>query len=322
MKVFCALDPARLPDDARATLREALASHEAHYPDVGHEHSNLVPAAAPLPAGTEVVLGQPDPEALLARPSVRWVHLTSAGYARYAAPEVRDALRSRGTALTTSSRVYAEPCAEQLLAAMLATVRRLPETLDDQRGERPWRMRHHRDRMGLLEGARILVLGYGAIGRRLVELLAPFRADVTVVRRRPTGQEPVPAVASDAVDGVLGDATHVVSTLPGTAAGFLDAARIGRLAPGAYLYNVGRGTTVDQDAVLEALERGRLAGAYLDVTDPEPLPPEHPLWGARGALVTPHVAGGQPGEMRALMACFADNLRRWMDGEPLIDRVL
>ena len=104
--------------------------------------------------------------------------------------------------------------------------------------------------------------------------------------------------------------------------GYFDAGRLAKMKPGAIFYNIGRGTTVDQAALRSALESGRLAAAYLDVTDPEPLPPDHPLWSAPNCYITPHTAGGHRQEVERLAAHFLNNLKRFEAGEPLADRVI
>jgi phosphoglycerate dehydrogenase-like enzyme len=169
-----------------------------------------------------------------------------------------------------------------------------------------------------------VLLGFGAIGRRLAELLAPFHVTITAVRRRPAGDENVTVVTEDKLADALATADHVVDILPENPAtvGFFNAARLAATQPGAIFYNVGRGTTVDQDALLAALQSGHLGAAYLDVTDPEPLPPEHPLWSAPHCYITPHSAGGHRTEPQRLVQHFLDNLRRFEKGEPLSDRVI
>ena len=101
-----------------------------------------------------------------------------------------------------------------------------------------------------------------------------------------------------------------------------DRRRFSAMKPGAVFYNIGRGTTVDQDALAEALRAGRLRAAYLDVTDPEPLPPEHPLWKTPNCVITPHTAGGHADEWLRLVKHFLVNLRRYEAGHPLVDRVI
>jgi phosphoglycerate dehydrogenase-like enzyme len=103
---------------------------------------------------------------------------------------------------------------------------------------------------------------------------------------------------------------------------YFDADKFQRMKPGALFYNIGRGSTVDQEALLAALGSGRLAAAYLDVMTPEPLPPDHPLWSAANCYITPHSAGGQNGEMRDLVMRFIENLRRFTGGKELRNRIV
>jgi phosphoglycerate dehydrogenase-like enzyme len=273
----------------------------------------------------DVAFGQPDVAQVMASPRLRWVHLSTAGYTPYDRDDVRAAFAARGAALTKSSMVFDEPCAQQLLAFLLAEARLLPTMLDLQRTTRAWPQGELRGRARLLGRQRVAIVGFGSIGRRLAELLAPLRMEVVGLRRRVTGDEPVPTFAIDDPRGqaALAGADHVMDVLPGSPATdrFFDGARLGALKRGAVLYNIGRGTTVDQEAVRAALLSGQLAAAYLDVTTPEPLPPDHPLWTTPGCHVTPHVAGGHQDEPERLVAHFLANLRRFAAGEPLVDRV-
>jgi phosphoglycerate dehydrogenase-like enzyme len=287
--------------------------------------SNLVSAGPdPLLRDADIALGQPDPRQVMELKRIRWVHVTSAGYTRYDRDDFRSALRARGAAFTNSSAVYQEPCAEHCLAMMLALARRLPQCVVEQQTTRPWRAAEHRIQCRLLTRQTAVILGYGAIARRLVELLRPLHMKVVCVRRNPAGDEGVPTVPEHRMDDVLGTADHVVNTLPetGRTLGMFNAQRFAALKPGAMFYNIGRGTTVDQDALLAALRSGQVAAAYLDVTNPEPLPPDHPLWSTPDCYITPHTAGGHHDEFERLARHFLDNLRRLERGEQLVDRIV
>lgn len=270
----------------------------------------------------EILFGQPDPERALALPDLRWIQITSAGYTRYDTEEFRARLSAKGAILTNSSSVFNEPCAQHLLAFLLAFARRLPQARDEQRDERNWTVARMRVDSRLLQEGKLLIVGYGAIARRLVELLAPFGMDIQAVRRDPKGDEAVPTFPIDELDRLLPDADYVANILPANAStdGLFDAARFAKMKEGALFTNIGRGTTVDQDALLAALPR--LGGAYLDVADPEPLPKDHPLWNAENVLITPHTAGGHRGEELRLVRHFLGNLERFRKGEPLMDRVM
>lgn len=311
------------PDEASRKLVDGLAAHRLIRPKTP-QASNLVASRSdPLISEAEIAFGQPDPASALQAPHLRWVHLTSAGYTRYDDSEFRAAAARKGLQVTTSSSVYANPCAEHLLAMMLAAARRLPDCFEDHR-RRDWPAAKRRRQSFLLRGQRFVILGYGAIARRLSELLAPFEPQVVALRRQPTGDEAVPTIAEAELLDALRRADHVVNTLPenpGTARR-IDAAELEAMPRRAYLYNIGRGTTVNQEALLDALRAGTIAGAYLDVTDPEPLPADHPLWTAPNCHITPHSAGGRDTEHVALAQHFLANLGRYERGEPLVDRVV
>jgi phosphoglycerate dehydrogenase-like enzyme len=226
--------------------------------------------------------------------------------------------------LCNSSTVYAEPCAEHLVAMLLAQARQLPQCILEQLGDRGWRTDQHRERTHLLKGQTAVLLGFGAIGRRIEELLRPFGMKLYAMRRSPSGSEPITTIQENQLEALLPECDHVINILPDSPATrqFMNAARLGRLKSSAYFYNIGRGATVDQPALISALNQSRLAGAYLDVTDPEPLPKDHPLWSAPNCFITPHTAGGHADEFDRLVQHFLGNLRRFEKGRPLGDRVI
>jgi phosphoglycerate dehydrogenase-like enzyme len=305
----------------RQRLIEGVQNHTLH----------IVDAATPPELarawleGATVAFGQPPIEGLVASERIRWVELGSAGYEKYDRPDLRAALTARGAPLTNAGEVYADACAQHVLAMMLAGMRGLPAALEAQR-ERRWAFNEMRPQMRELARQRVLILGWGQIAQRLAALLAPFDLQVTAVRRRVSGDELVRTIAADdldALDEELARTDHLVDLLPGGAgtAAFVSAARIARLPAGAAFYNIGRGTTVDQDALVAALESGHLGAAWLDVTEPEPPPPDHPLWRAPRCYITPHLAGGQADERGHQVRHFLDNLARFADGQALIDRI-
>lgn len=170
----------------------------------------------------------------------------------------------------------------------------------------------------------MVILGYGAIARRLVELLAPFRLDIVGLRRQVQGNESVPVFGLDQANGLLHRADFVVNILPAndSTVQFCDAEWFAKLKPGAVFLNVGRGNTVDQPALINALETGQVSAAYLDVTDPEPLPADHPLWQAPNCYITPHIAGGHQEEDLQMVRHFLRNLAKFVSGQPLAGRIL
>ncbi len=271
-----------------------------------------------------IAFGQPDVEVLLRSRTLRWVQLDSAGYERYDREDLRHHLRGSNLTITNSSQVYAQPCAEHLLAMIFALARQLPGAMAAQTGDHSWPMVRLRAESRLLQGQRALLLGYGTIARTVAALLAPLQMELCGYRRHPDGREEIPMVGEAGLAQELARADHVINILPAspTTRGFCDTEFFARLKPGAIFYNIGRGITVDQEALRRSLETGHLAAAALDVTDPEPLPPDHPLWTAPNCLITPHTAGGHGREKEVLLDHFLANLRRYLRGEPLADRIL
>jgi phosphoglycerate dehydrogenase-like enzyme len=216
--------------------------------------------------------------------------------------------------LCDGSGVHDAPVSEWVVMATLAMRRRLPECVLSQR-EAAWRG------AGLgadLEGATVLILGFGSIGRALERRLEPFGARlVRVARSRREGVHGV-----DQLAGLLGDADVVVVLLPLTSEtrGMVDAGFLAAMREGALLVNAARGPIVDTDALLAALRAGHIRCA-LDVTDPEPLPDGHPLWSAPGALITPHIGGAVERVFERAWGFAAEQVRRHLAGEPLLNTV-
>jgi len=312
--------------EALALFQQGVAS--AGYRLISSPKSSASVLAAgvadPMLAEADIAFGQPDVADAMRLTRLRWVALTTAGYTRYDRDDFRTTMQARGTPVTSASGVFADPCAQQMLAAMLALVRNLPAQLRNQDGPRAWRYLEDRFTNRVLTGQSVLLLGFGTIGRRLAQLLAPFGCRVTAFRRTPRGDEGVEIVAEAGLAAAFAAADHVVNLLPDSPAtrGFMNAARFAQVKPGARFYNVGRGTTVDQPALITALESGRVGGAYLDVMEPEPLPPAHPLWSAPNCFITCHIGGGTGDQDEKLARHFLENLRRFQAGEPLVDRVI
>jgi phosphoglycerate dehydrogenase-like enzyme len=287
--------------------------------------SVLVPGRAdPALAEADVALGQPAVEDCLRFPRLKWIEVTTAGYTRYDREDFREEVRRRGGAFTNASSIFADPCAQHILAMMLALGRQLPQSLRDQWNDQSWHYAERRYESRLLTGQTVLMLGFGAIGRRLAELLAPFGMTLLAVRRRVHSERGVRILAEENVSTALAQADHVVNILPDSEStkNFVNARRLACCKPGARFYNVGRGSTVDHAALVEALGSGRLDAAYLDVFPEEPLPPSSPLWSARNCFVTPHTAGGRRDQDEALVAHFLANLAAWERGEAMTDRIV
>jgi phosphoglycerate dehydrogenase-like enzyme len=274
--------------------------------------------------GAEIAFGQPDPEDCIANTGLRWVEASSAGYTRYDTEAFRQALRARGAAFTNASLVYSDACAEHVLAMMLALGRQLLFSHAIQLGDHSWPYDGTRNGARLLTRQTVVMLGFGAIGRRLAELLAPFGVRIYALRRQIHSEPGVHIVPEQDLTKVLSEADHVVNVLPENEAtlNYVNARRIACFKPGARFYNVGRGATVDQVALLEGLRSGRVGAAYLDVTVPEPLPPAHPFWTTRNCYITPHSAGGRNNVNVELVRHFLVNLAAFEKGGKMSDRIL
>ena len=322
LSIWCNNDFGTNDRPALKLLQEGTAAHQLLM--FADTETGLTGEPRQALANADVAFGYPDPQAIVESQTVRWVQLNSAGYTNYDVESVKSALRARGTLMSNSSAVYDEPCAQHLLAMMMSLVRNLPLALDNQRDHQSWPMHELRAHSQLLNGQTVLLLGFGSIARRVVELLQPLHLKLIAVRRRVAGDEPIPVIEVARVDELLPAADHVVNILPANSETrhFLSEERFAKFKDGAIVYNIGRGVTLDQRALIRALESGKVSAAYLDVTDPEPLPLDHPLWTTPNCFITPHTAGGHANEKERQVTHFLSNLRRFEQGEVLINRVL
>nr|WP_239521054.1 2-hydroxyacid dehydrogenase [Blastococcus saxobsidens] len=245
----------------------------------------------------------PDDAFFAALPRLQVVQLLTAGAERFVGrlPE--------GVLLCNARGAHTPSTAEWVLAATLAAQRGLPSFVREQDARR-WSAATHRS----LVGARVLVVGAGDIGRAVGRMLAGFDVQLTYVAR--TAREGVEAI--DDLPALLPHADVVVLLVPVTpqTTGLVDAGFLAAMPDGALLVNAARGVVVDTDALVAELSTGRLRAA-LDVTDPEPLPAEHPLWSAPGLLLTPHVGGAVPATNERAAEAVTAQVRRVLAGEPL-----
>lgn len=245
---------------------------------------------------------------------LRWVQTLTAG----ADAVDFDMLEERGIVLTNGSGIHAPNLAEHLLMLMLAFARGLPDLMRAQQ-RHEWKREGHRSFE--LAGQTLCIIGLGDIGCALAERAAALGMRITGVRRRilpvPTCVETVGRF--DDLDDLLADADHVAICVPLTVKTnqMFDSRRIGMLKPSAYIYNIGRGEVIDQGVLIRALSEGRLAGAGLDVTTPEPLPADSPLWNLDNVIITSHTGGGSPRRMDRFLDLLIENIRRYRDGAPL-----
>lgn len=274
----------------------------------------------------EALYGVPDQSGaglartVAANPGLRWVHTIPAGGGQQIRAAHLDRAALDRILFTTSAGVHAEPLSEFAVFGVLAGAKLLPWLLENQAAHR-WAPRRV---MPIASDLTVAVVGLGAIGRLTATKLSGLGYRVIGVHRRPVEADGVAEIVGiDRLAEVAASVDAMVLALPGTeqthrliSRDVLAAAR-----PGLTLVNVGRGTTVDEEALVEALEDGRVGLAVLDVTAVEPLPADSPLWSLRNVIIAPHTAAISPHEPRRIAELFAENARRLLDGEPLLNRV-
>ena len=263
----------------------------------------------------DIIIGNIAPDLVKEASQLKWLQLNSAGANEYCRPGILQA----GVTLTNATGAYGLALSEHMLAQTLAMMKKLYRYYDNQH-QALWR---DEGPVTSLYGATVVVVGFGNIGRNFGQRVKAMGAHVIGLRRR---QGAVPPEADEMgnmahFNDYLAQADIVASCLPDTPETYhlYDAARFGAMKKGAYFVNVGRGTNVDQKALRDAVVAGHLAGAALDVTDPEPLPPSDPLWQTPGIYITPHISGGY--HLQAthdyIVRIAADNLKRYLTGDPL-----
>lgn len=264
----------------------------------------------------EVALARFPNDLITRAPALKWVQQQGAGadwLTRY--PDVR----AHDFTLTNASGVHAVPISEHMLGFLLAIGRGFPACIRGQR-ERAWDANRNQD-LFELEGKRVLILGVGAIGERFAVLCRACGMETVGVRRDPSiAAEGVDRmVAPEALLTELAQADVVANTLPYTEEThhLLGVEAFDALKQGAIVVNIGRGGTIDEAALVGALERGTVRAAGLDVFETEPLPGDSPLWDMENVLITPHYAGLTPRYNERLFDIFMDNLGRYLRGEAL-----
>jgi phosphoglycerate dehydrogenase-like enzyme len=313
------------PPDVLEMLQAGTRGHQLAFPQKPVTSVLAKAERDPQFPTVDIAFGQPDLESIAEALSLKWIHVSSSGITRYDNPKFRAQMAERKIVVTNSAGVYDDACAVHVLSFMLAQERNLPLGLKTRTANGTAEWHALRAFSTTLRGQSVLIVGFGAIGRRLVELLRPFGMNPVACRRKARGDEGVPVITPDKLNHALTEGfDHVVNILPDNldSRHCFDAARFASFKPGAVFYNIGRGSTVDQNALVEALRSGRLKAAWLDVTEPEPLPAGHPLWSQPNCFITPHVAGGHTGETKTLVHHFLKNFERFVRGEPLADRVM
>lgn len=270
-------------------------------------------------AQATVILGWPRPQDMKGAVRLKWFQTMWAGSDEYEG----EGILPPGIMLTSSSGSNSQSVAEHMLACLLALCRRLPIYRDSQRAHL-WK---DEGKMKTISGGTVLVVGAGHLGSAFAGLCRGLGARTVGLKRTVRG--PVEGFDQvypmDQLDELLPQADVVVLVLPHSpqTAGLMDRRRLRLMKEDAILISAGRGTVLDQDALVQVMGEGKLWGAALDVTVPEPLPADSPLWDIPNLILTPHVAGGMRLEItrKNCIQMAQDNLRRYLAGEPLVNRV-
>lgn len=256
------------------------------------------------------------PELIQAARNLKWLHLASAGVEHALFPE----LVNSQIVVTNSAGVYAVPIAEHTLAMMLALSRGLPTILNQQQ-HRVWKEFQGDE---LFEKT-VLVVGLGGIGRQVARLCRGVGMRVLGVRRRCENPDPDAdqVFPPSSLSRIIRSADWVVlcAALTPATTFILDEDALCTMKSTGRVVNIARGRLLDQDALLRSLKDGRIAGAALDVFEEEPLPADHPFWTMPNVIVSPHTSGSSERSLERSLALFLRNLRRYRDGEPLLNVV-
>jgi phosphoglycerate dehydrogenase-like enzyme len=282
-------------------------------------------------ADAEILITDDPPVSRIGLPRLRWLQLTTTGVDHLELDRSWD-----GVTITTASGLFTPSIAEFVIGSIFFCAQQVPERLARARA-RSWD-----DRWSLsgrpLAGTTIVLLGYGSIGREIARLASALRMRIVAVKARPEaraasgfsdpgtgdpdGSLPEQVVGIDRLAEVAAQADWFVISLPLTddTRHLVDATVLAALRPDAWLVNVGRGAVVDEDALVDTLDRRAIAGAVLDVFAQEPLPPDHPLWSTPNTIVTPHISGALE-RWDTFAEIVAANVPRLLAGEPLLNAV-
>lgn len=308
-----------LDDDNNARIASAVEGVGGRFIAAPREIAERTAQLDAMIGEAEVLLGGRLSEEQAARAErLRWIHVPWAGVNSLVGLGV---LRERGVLVTNSSGVMSDSVADQVMAYLLLLARDLVRQIRAQ-PERRWLSQTLENTpRRVLRGSTLGILGYGAIGSAIARRARAFGMRVAAMKRTAGTLPPEldRLYGPEELHELLGVSDMVVIALPlnESTRGLIGAAELAAMRPTAYLINIARGAILRQDALLDALERGVIAGAALDVFDEEPLPADSPLWHAPNLLITPHSSGGFSGFWDAVVDLFLDNLMRYSTGAPL-----
>jgi phosphoglycerate dehydrogenase-like enzyme len=271
-------------------------------------------------ADTDIFVGWSlRPEQFKLARKLKWIHSTAAGVGQLMYPE----LQQSGIAVTNASGIHTVAMAEHVLGFLVALARRFPDALRFQR-RRQWAQQDIWDaqlRPRELQGQVLLMVGFGAIGRELAKRVKPLGMKIWAVTRSGKGDPDLAdrILPASRLDEVLHEADYVILAAPETPEThhLIGQKQLQQMKPTSFLINVARGSLVDEQALIETLERRAIAGAALDVAEQEPLPPESPLWRLDNVFITPHISAVSEYLWDRQTELLLDNLDRWFSGREL-----
>jgi len=299
MNIFVCLP---LKDNQLTRLRTSVASHELHYfPD-----AETNPKARTAFEVCAIGFGNPPGDWIAESTALRWVQLESVGFGEYAGLDWQ--ILGKRLKLSNLAGFFSDPVAESILAGVLSHYRGIGR-LSVLQTQHVWVGEALRPSLKTLKGASVVLFGKGAINRRVAELLAPFGCTITSFRRDWEASELRKALAK---------ADIVICTVPDSSStrGVFDRDLIETIKHGGMFVNFGRGSLVDENALAFAVETGRLSGAVIDVTNEEPLPPNHRFWKCANILLTQHTGGGTGDEIDRMIDFFLSNLKLFLSNKP------
>jgi len=303
--------PPELPEAVRHCWPEMRVVHLNTY--------DALPAELP---DTDIFVGfNLLPKQIAAARKIKWIYVTSAGVAQLMRPDVQ----ATGVIITNARGIHAIPMAEHTMGAMLALARKFPATVQHQ-DAKDWAQEEiWQSRPSELYAATLLIVGFGAIGGEIARRARAFGMRVQAVTRSGRGDTTLAEriyPASQLLEA-LPQADYIVLAAPDTpeTQRMIGARELKAMKPTAYLVNIARGALVDESAMIDALERGTIAGAALDVTEKEPLPPESPLWKLKNVFITPHTSAVSELLWPRQTELLIENLDRWFSGRELINIV-
>jgi phosphoglycerate dehydrogenase-like enzyme len=300
-----------LPQGAEEEIEEIAPNLELDVISSSNCYSELLKES-------EIVFGWPKTDLVKKAENLKWLHLPSAGVDRYANKEI---YQNQDIVLTNSSGVYGKPIAEHVFSMIMAHNRNLIDYAYDKK-EKKWQRRNEiKDFFNSTVG----ILGLGDIGSTIAKRAKAWGAEVLALKRTmielPDYVDQI--YLNQDLDQLLKRSDYLILTLPGTpeTEGIIGREEFKLMKNSAFIVNIGRGSLIDQEALIKALEGGWIAGAGLDVTDPEPLPQESKLWDLENVILTPHTSGFSPTNDQRRFELFKENLRLYTNNKNLINQV-